>query len=701
MYPDDPIAQLDCEYEAPRNQKQLQRLSAKNPPLIDDPVFGSSLDVAYRQYIIHCLSSSAADTATVLPLGKVPLRPLTHANRQAQVEAAMEQPEAAQLESAQSESVQIVLFNLLVALEWLPDRSFVRRLEWAFRRASDFLYDVTDGLMAFGQVVFAGADYMDCADIQIMVSNRFHPRSWVKGLHLPEKYLPIRLGRGLWSQRRKVSIPWDEPEAYRTIVHEWAHYALGLRDEYLERLPLVAANAVGLGQLLPQTLVQAQPGETATFYVAMQKTSQPGESIMGTLEGTSELVPHASGSIHDRKKREWQTITEHFNIQPPAEPLAGPGVLPLPLPSFHSLFTPVAESRPHKPIDANPKHVSSYFPPQLPLERCRIYVLRGLDTEQPLLLAQGTFEARSKEEGLQLLGALPGDTVVLVAETTDQNVVVVRGTITSQGEVSDWQNVTPATTPLIQVLPQQVDESEHLAWISVRITSSASQPADALWIFALGQAAAAIRLTPDSPNWESSAQWMPSLDGYVLLRQGSSLLIVPFTQGGGPPTHEPGAPVPITAGSADGSVMIFFYDERMEATPDIIPPDANAYSHVKVITTIDNSAKGTPPYPAAQALGYSFSLASNAALPLQFHPTLVIYAPLPAERLLLLGSPLICRLHEGVWQPLPTYRSVGASAVGTPLNPETAAGLFTSQPDVECYRLFWVPHVDPCPSQGS
>jgi len=82
-------------------------------------------------------------------------------------------------------------------------------------------------------VIFADADWMDCADVQIMASNRLLPRSWVSGLLDPKKYTPIRIGRGVWNRKPKIAIPWDEPEAYGTLVHEWGHYALGLRDEYL------------------------------------------------------------------------------------------------------------------------------------------------------------------------------------------------------------------------------------------------------------------------------------------------------------------------------------------------------------------------------------------------------------------------------------------------------------------------------------
>lgn len=61
----------------------------------------------------------------------------------------------------------LYLFNVLVALEWEPSAAEFEQLQIGFRRASDFLFDATDGWMAFGQVVFGGPELMDGADIQM------------------------------------------------------------------------------------------------------------------------------------------------------------------------------------------------------------------------------------------------------------------------------------------------------------------------------------------------------------------------------------------------------------------------------------------------------------------------------------------------------------------------------------------------------
>src|SRR5262245_24538689 len=46
----------------------------------------------------------------------------------------------------------LYLFSVLVAFEWNPSPSTIQRVQSAAKKASDFLYDVTDGYMAIGQV---------------------------------------------------------------------------------------------------------------------------------------------------------------------------------------------------------------------------------------------------------------------------------------------------------------------------------------------------------------------------------------------------------------------------------------------------------------------------------------------------------------------------------------------------------------------
>ncbi len=92
------------------------------------------------------------------------------------------------------------------------------------------------------------------------------------------------MGRAVWHKHNRVSVSWDEPEGYRMLVHEWSHYALELRDEYLETQQVAAPIRDRRSDLPEQLMV----GGAHTLVLPM--ISLASQSIMATLEGTSELA---------------------------------------------------------------------------------------------------------------------------------------------------------------------------------------------------------------------------------------------------------------------------------------------------------------------------------------------------------------------------------------------------------------------------
>ncbi len=764
FFPNDPVVWLERKGTVGRNLRQVRRLRDRAP----EPTFPSVL-WAYHQYSAQRPGAGSTDP----PLGVEPVQPENLAKRHARMsrakdavhargtfaEAALSAaPDLMLADPAQSETPNLVLFNVLVALEWEPDDEYLRQLRWAFRRASDFLYDVTDGRMAFGQVLLGDATWLDCADIQIMASNRFHPRSWVGGLHEQEKYIPIRLGRGLWNQRNRVAIPWDEPEAYRALIHEWAHYALDLKDAYLESYPLISAQDAGVKRAHSQILVRRPADEgqdpkgaahhqragtvAAKARVVIQRLSEPDRSIMATLVGTSELVTHAGGDNWDHKWQEWDKIEERFKVWRPGRPLTGPGRLPLPLPQFGCL--PRKERQQGRGVEspltvsgapakgmgqprilpaqtiAAAKAMSAKLAPGVPLHGCRVYVIRGCDQAKPGLIAQGTLDARSEHDGFPLLGAEPSDTVVLVANSrgshrnprSEQRPVVLKVAVPAGAAPYDpWAGAVLDAPPIIDVLPTtEVDEANHLASIRVRLTAPdgqalAQEPAE-VWVIPLGQPDGAIRLpgTRKGAGWMSEPRPVSTLDGYILIRwdqgENEQLMISAFSQGGGPPSHDL-APIPITGGSSDGDVMLFFHPKPDGATTQ---EQVKEYSRIQVVTTIDNGAQSKlldgKPLERARPWSYPFSLATNWPLPEveRFQPTLVVHYDTPPEYLLLEGDLLICRLDGDRWQPQPTFVPSNASFAATPLYQKSVGGsLIAAKPEgdeglcVERYRLFWIP----------
>lgn len=126
----------------------------------------------------------------------------------------------------------LVLFNLLVSIEWDADVAYTEQISRAVRSASAYLYDLTDGQMAFGRVtIYDNAEYWSEADLQISTKNMVRPHAYIGGITSDDKSHVIRVGR-FWDGKSGNQGSWDQSDGYRTLAHEFGHYALDLYDEY-------------------------------------------------------------------------------------------------------------------------------------------------------------------------------------------------------------------------------------------------------------------------------------------------------------------------------------------------------------------------------------------------------------------------------------------------------------------------------------
>ncbi len=637
----------------------------------------------------------------------------------------------------------LYLFNILVALEWVPNEEYMQQLRWAFRRASDHLFDVTDGHMAFGMVVFGGPELMKGADIQILASNRFHPRSWVEGLHNRAKYLPIRMGRSLWSGRNRVSYEWSEPEGYRTLVHEWLHYALCLKDEYL-------TTVVHEGEEL------RVPIPPANIDSATQDTS------------ISEVVLDRKGSLTLGKLNQYFPGhgLQRFRV------VDGPYRLPLPLPDFAELasfanqdankelmlhFTDIEARLQITQTSSQADEMVAY---QSLLNRSSVYLLRE-QTDRTKgykqLIPQGSLgsmragDDSSPARPYEILGARAEDTLVLIVDEPESRLSVhCRKIRDGDGNTlvladGDWQPPLPQAaftppTPMIAVVPAD-DTSDSAAnapsssgqsdnsnptlttdppaaddrKVKVRISDATNL--SSLWLFPLGQPFKpkipgtneqefARQVTPLAPANLSDEIEMPSLDGYVLAEwKDGRVLIYPFSQGGGPPNHEPVGSSPVTAGSSDGHVMLFFYSPEDELEAAQAPKTDN----IKVVTTL---VHGEPSETNDSFEGsYVYALSSTEPLTEDLRPTLVLFYDRPASgvKASFDFKPVIQRWIPAIgdkaahWLPLTkeSYARVHSPLVALALRRDTASGLTNPVPlspdNIEYYRLCWTRHTQTQP----
>ncbi|CAG0926988.1 hypothetical protein TFLX_00292 [Thermoflexales bacterium] len=144
----------------------------------------------------------------------------------------------------------LVLFNMVVSLEWqpAPTSTFAADLTTGLRSASAYLYDLTEGQLAIGPVsIHAGGRYWDAADVRVRAANDYRPSARVGGIiSATRPYTTasitgtvyrsgeVLLGR-YWDGAdafRSIAGAWSQANAYRTLIHEWGHYALFLYDEY-------------------------------------------------------------------------------------------------------------------------------------------------------------------------------------------------------------------------------------------------------------------------------------------------------------------------------------------------------------------------------------------------------------------------------------------------------------------------------------
>jgi len=681
------LAPLDGDTGPRRTAPQSEPLERVTEPFSAalpgrDSPFGASLDWPYRGYLVMPLSQpERAEGRAGSTLGDWPDQPVPEPVK----------AERSEMGGSAEQARRLCLFNVIVALEWHPDDEYLQRLRWAFRRASDFLYDVTDGSMAFGQVVFAGPELLECADIQIMASNRLLPRSWVDGLHEPTKYQPIRVGRGYWNKVTRLTITWDEPEAYRSLIHEWGHYALALTDDYLSSVPV--SPGAGAGLAAAPLLVGA--GHT----VVVPEISLPIQSIMAIQQGTSELTAlrglGARGRQSPRHGGEWEKLAQKpqfsfLQLDQYPHPQSGPGRLPLPLPYFHNLLQASrSEAR-------QAEHMPLTVPAGIESEHCWVYVVKGELGAPSNVIAQGTLEARSADDGFPLLGAVAGDVVVLIGKAQGRPGVRVKWSrldgdgATTPTDITEWNDATPDAFPLIDVLPQAVEDPRAPVAVKVRVTSTEGPLPN--WIIALpagigeqDDRVQSIEVRSDGAStWESEALDVGAMDGYVLAgwNDGPKLAICAFSSGGGPDSGYAVPDNPTSGGSSEGNAMLFFEDKDRSGN----------YRDLRVVTTVllgvPDQLRQLPD--DSQARSYTFSLAANGPLPTEFNPTLILYYDSLATHEE--GDLRIYRhSDDNRWMALPTYLKPGTSIAAVPLADESAGGslLAADEPRVERYRLYW------------
>ena len=139
----------------------------------------------------------------------------------------------------------LILFDLWVALEWdaTATPAYLDQLRFDLRRASQYLYDFSDGQVALGQVrVAQSAEEWAYANVVVHSSNRLRPYAAQGGIVLTDTLDPQHADIVYSSGQVHMGATWNR---YGTpgqrisddwpiiLAHELSHYTLFLDDVYL------------------------------------------------------------------------------------------------------------------------------------------------------------------------------------------------------------------------------------------------------------------------------------------------------------------------------------------------------------------------------------------------------------------------------------------------------------------------------------
>ncbi len=239
-----------------------------------------------------------------------------------------------------------VVFPLTVSLEWQPgdddrlpddlalarcapavvEEQYLGDLKAGLRRAAAYLYAYSEGQMSLGKVtVFTGGESWDKADIRILANSAYRPTSFVGGIVgaptgnisattglTRTVFYPgsILLGRA-WDGRGARCGAWSQPAGWRTIGHEWGHYALFLYDEYFDTATGAEQYCTTTGLAFRETRPQANgmADSVMAYHYSADKLWLRGDAPVPALPRLS-----CAGTPQERAHgaTDWQTITRFY-----------------------------------------------------------------------------------------------------------------------------------------------------------------------------------------------------------------------------------------------------------------------------------------------------------------------------------------------------------------------------------------------------
>ncbi len=323
----------------------------------------------------------------------------------------------------------LIYFNLLVSIQWNATPEYVQDLANGLRLASDYLFDVSDGQMAFGHIaIYDDASQWGNADIQILTRSDVRPYSYVGGIVSADRSHVIRVGRH-WDGNSGAQGDWSAANGYRTLIHEFGHYALHLYDSYFEYLYDPRGNLLGINEATGCTEVdpsgyrEADDPIRATIMDYQYRTSElAARGVSGLWE--ADICPHTvQWQMTQRELRrvegesDWETLLRYYAdaVDPPrwqitnpitsGHVLTGPVALPANLLAFPE--TAIFESG----ADAPPRQLTVFGADGRPYTQGALVALDTRQAGRPVTLDQGLTASGQ----ITIYGAATGDTLRAVS----------------------------------------------------------------------------------------------------------------------------------------------------------------------------------------------------------------------------------------------------------------------------------------------
>jgi len=413
----------------------------------------------------------------------------------------------------------LVLFNLSVSLEWDArlDARFMEELHYGVQRASELLYDWTNGQAAIGEITLYHdrQEWYD-ADIRIYASNNRRPAATLGGIVDDDVTDPVTSTLVYQPGMVHIGMVWNrygEPGSSigedwpRALAHELGHYALFLDDDYL--------GLDGEGHLI---LV-----DTCTN-TAM---ADPYRDDYSEFKTHTEWLPGCAKVLAEKTtgRADWDTISTFYPALNGASLNPGPSSLPLAVTHLHEVVPPEdPQALPDPRFYLKDVGGASVVPGR----EARAFLMRGDDADPDARLVD---LGRPAVDSILAPGAQPGDKLCLI-ELVEQRTGCKTITALDDQQLvlavnHSWQpevSVTPVTSRTVEV------EVENLGLglsLLARLYPGSSSASEVITLVEAGDTYAGTFNLAD-----------PAIDGYVRIwvdePNSQQEVVVDFAMGGNP-----------------------------------------------------------------------------------------------------------------------------------------------------------------------